>query len=178
MPPGSPTGWRVSDGLPFGSRIVCRCMHVPRVCVGPSADRCLGSRLRLCVTPPSTRYRFPRLPGAAGRSWRQGRGACALQMRRQPAPAAPRGPSTGERTRVRPACAPRPQRAPRRWKPRLQRKALLSLAGAVLLVSAGQPVPGEPGPAGGGVSARLSPQAVVVVRLRTSLTCAALGLHL
>lgn len=60
-----------------------------------------------CVTPPSTRYRFPRLPGAAGRSRRQGRGACALQMRRQPAPAAPRGPSTGERTRVRPASAAR-----------------------------------------------------------------------
>lgn len=168
MPPGSPTGWRVSDGLPFGSRIVCRCMHVPRVCVGASADRCLGSRLRLCDAAQHA-VQVPASSRCCGAFPAAGSG------RLRPAP---RGPSTGERTRVRPACAPRPQRVPRRWKPRLQRKALLSLAGAVLLVSAGQPVPGEPGPAGGGVSARLSPQAVVVVRLRTSLTCAALGLHL
>lgn len=106
MPPGPPTGWRVSDGLPFGSRIVCRCTHVPRVCVGPSADRCLGSRLRLCVTPPSTRYGFPRLPGAAGRSGQRRSG------RLPPADAPSAGgrlrraaPSTGERTRVRPASA-------------------------------------------------------------------------
>lgn len=70
MPPGSPTGWRVSDGLPFGSRIVCRCMHVPRVCVGPSADRCLGSRLRLCdaaqhaVQVPASSRRCGAFPAA------------------------------------------------------------------------------------------------------------------
>lgn len=181
MPPGSPTGWRVSDGLPFGSRIVCRCMHVPRVCVGPSADRCLGSRLRLCdaaqhaVQVPASSRRCGAFPAAGSGRLRPadapsaGAGCTARPEHRRAHTRAPR---------VRPACAPRPQRAPRRWKPRLQRKALLPLAGAVLLVSAGQPVPGEPGPAGGGVSARLSPQAVVVVRLRTSLTCAALGLHL
>lgn len=97
MPPGSPTGWRVSDGLPFGSRIVCRCMHVPRVCVGPSADRCLGSRLRLCdaaqhaVQVPASSRCCGAFPAAgSGRLRRLHRAARAPASAHACAPRAPR----------------------------------------------------------------------------------------
>lgn len=54
---------------------MCRCTHVPCLCVRPSADRRLGSRARLCVRcRQSTLYRFPHLPGAVGCSQQQGSG--------------------------------------------------------------------------------------------------------
>lgn len=166
--------FRKPNSVPLHARPTCVCRSIRRQVSGlpPSA---VCDAAQHAVQVPASSRRCGAFPAAGSGRLRPadapsaGAGCTARPEHRRAHTRAPR---------VRPACAPRPQRAPRRWKPRLQRKALLSLAGAVLLVSAGQPVPGEPGPAGGGVSARLSPQAVVVVRLRTSLTCAALGLHL